>query len=112
MPLSRWLLPLVAVLALLGQAATAYAAAGIVGSLRCCCPDPAYCKCDHDTKAPKSPVMKPCGSGQADVVPPAVQLAIEPTVEVAIVARPAQSVVHVVTQLPEDRPIEIEKPPF
>lgn len=109
-PLLRWLLPLVAALALVGQAATTYAAAGVVGSLHCCCPDLAHCKCSHE--APKTPTMKSCGQGDAKLVEPAVQVATTPVIALAIAVQTTSAVVHAPMFAPEDRPIEIEKPPF
>lgn len=67
---TRWLLPLIAVLALCGRAVTAFAAAGWVGKLACCCPDPRTCKChDHDGHRPDDAQLKRCG-GDARLVAP------------------------------------------
>ncbi len=66
----RWLLPLIAVLALCGRTVTAFAAAGWVGKLTCCCPDPETCKChDHDGTKRPDPELKRCG-GDAKLVSP------------------------------------------
>lgn len=86
--LVRWLLPVLAVLALLGQAVTAYAAAGVIAESKCCCPSPSKCKCDHDGAPSPTPEMQRC-SGEAHlfaltVVPaipaPAIELADMPRV--------------------------------
>jgi hypothetical protein len=109
----RWLLPVIAVLALLGSSVTSWAAAGVIGDSSCCCPVKAKCKChDHDGKPNPTPTMKRCG-GVAQLVAPVVAHAVintEPPiatdVQVAIVASPDREPV------PEDRSIEPETPPF
>jgi len=69
---TRWLLPLLAVFALLGNAVTSYAAAGMFGESSCCCPKPEHCKChDHDGKPVSNAELKRCG-GEAKLVPLAV----------------------------------------
>lgn len=109
----RWLLPVVAVLALLGQAVTAYAAAGVIGDASCCCPVKAKCKChDHDGKSDPTPVMKRC-AGEAKLVAPAhvpaiaapsAGFVVEPRVTIAPPPPPVA--------IPDDISREPEKPPF
>jgi hypothetical protein len=77
--LLRWLLPIVAVCALLGNAVTAFAAAGLFGESKCCCPNPKTCKChDHDKPRPDDH-MRRC-SGDAVKVAPAIQAVVIPEV--------------------------------
>lgn len=80
----RWLLPLVAVLALCGRTVTAFAAAGWVGKLTCCCPDPKTCKChDHCKDGNPHDELKRC-SVDAKLVAP--DTTVTPVPEVADVA--------------------------
>lgn len=66
----RWLLPLIAVLALCGRTVTAFAAAGWCGKTACCCPNPQACKChDHGGKQRPAAELKRCG-GDAKLVAP------------------------------------------
>jgi hypothetical protein len=55
--------------------------------------------------------MKRCHGG-AELVAPAMLLAIAPAVPIVSETRTVHVVEHVVMPLPEDRPIAIEKPPF
>ena len=108
----RWLLPLIAVMTLLGSSVTAWAAAGFFGESSCCCPVKAKCKChDHDDPSPWAK-MKRCG-GDAERVDPAVTpivaaaqppLAID--VDVAVIVTAADE------PIPDDQTIEPETPPF
>ena len=90
----RWLLPLLAVLALCARSVTAFAAAGWVGDTDCCCPSKKVCKChDHDGKPHPNDTMKKCG-GEADQVSPELVVATQPappelTEERAVVYAPA-----------------------
>jgi hypothetical protein len=109
----RWLLPLIAAMALLGSSVMSWAAAGFVENSSCCCPDKAKCKChDHAGKPAPAPTMKRCnGDAQwvAPTVAPAVtsvQLPPATDVRVAAVATPFRAVV------PVNRAIEVETPPF
>ncbi len=109
----RWLLPLIAVFALFGQSVTAYAGAGMIDDVQCCCPVKSTCKChDHDGKSPSSPTMKRC-SGTAKIVAPAhvpatpavaVEVASEPRVIATVAIAPAP--------IPDDVTYEPETPPF
>jgi hypothetical protein len=112
-PVLRWLLSFVAALALVGQAAAAYAGAGIVGDTSCCCPVPTECKChDHDGKPKPAPILKRCGGDEVKLVAPVVLLAIAPPAPVVCVTRRAVAVEHVASPLPDEPSIAIEKPPF
>jgi len=109
----RWLLPLFAVFALLGQTVTSYAAAGTIGDPTCCCPVKAKCKChDHDGKSDQAPVLKRC-AGFAKLVAPAVALAI-PATELVITSEPRVTIAPATTiePIPDDVSREPEKPPF
>jgi len=109
----RWLLPLIAVVTLLGSAVTAWAAAGLLGEATCCCPKPKTCRChDHDGKPESAPTLKRC-AGDAKWVAPVVAPALEPAavpstsdVAVAVVATVTCEPIH------ESPTIEPETPPF
>jgi hypothetical protein len=107
----RWLLPVLAVLALLGQAVTAYAAAGVIGESSCCCPSPSKCKCDHDGKSSSTPEMQRC-NGEAKlfavtIVPaipaPVNELADEPRVS-AVPPPPPPPIPDDITRTYEEPP--------
>jgi hypothetical protein len=66
---ARWLLPLIAVFALCGRSVTAFAAAGWVVKLSCCCPNPEACKCHHDSKPRPFAELKRC-NGDAKLIAP------------------------------------------
>ena len=110
--LLRWLLPVVAMFALLGSAVTSWASAGLVGESSCCCPQPAKCKChDHDGKT-KPLTMKRCG-GEAERVAPAAMVGV-PTIEPAIVDEPRTVAVVSIDPItiPDDITYAPETPPF
>ena len=108
----RWLLPIVTVLAVLGQAVAAYAAAGVIGEASCCCPSPAKCKChDHDGKS-SSEQLQRC-SGEAKLVAPAPTIAVVPTAdapaaEPRVTALPPRDPAPPLAELPRAP----EPPPF
>src|SRR5690606_31612078 len=67
----RWILPIVAALAMLCSAVSGIAAAGAMGEPACCCPSPDRCKChDHDG-TPKPSTLRRC-SGELTLVAPAL----------------------------------------
>ena len=109
----RWLLPLLAVVTLLGSSVTAWAAAGFVGDASCCCPDPKTCKChDHDGKPEHAPTLKRCAGDAVWVAP-----AVTPAVEAAAVPSETDVAVAVVATdtceaMPESPTSEPETPPF
>lgn len=108
----RWLLPLFVVAALIGQAVTSYAAAGMIGESKCCCPKPESCKChDHGGKGTEAELER-C-SGEAKLVAPACVVAV-PAIQIAIgdVPRVTALVVHAIQPIPDDISRELEKPPF
>ena len=108
----RWLLPLVAVFALLGQAVTAFAATGAFGDATCCCPIKAKCKChDHDGDRAPAPTIKRC-AGDATLVAPAVAAAL-PAIDLEIVDEPRVTIAPALAPLPlsEDVSRQPEKPP-
>ena len=108
----RWLLPVIAAIALVGSSITAWAAAGMIGDPTCCCPVKAKCKChDHDGK-PAPPTLKRCG-GEAKLVAPAVTIAIA-AAEVALAIEPRESIVPTIAAppLPPSPSYAPEKPPF
>ena len=108
----RWLLPLVTVVALLGQAVTAYAAAGVIGEASCCCPKPSKCKCDHAGKPQGTPEMKRC-SGEAKLVAPAPTIALVPApIGRACEPRAIALAPPLVEPLLDDVSRVPEKPPF
>ena len=109
--LLRWLLPIVAVFALLGNAVTSFAAAGTFGDSTCCCPDPTACKChDHDHPKPDAQ-LKRC-AGDAHKVTPHLQTVVVPeTFETA--ALMSEHTLEYVAQILADQFIaQPETPPF
>ncbi len=108
---SRWLLPIIAVLALCGRAVTAFAAAGAFAEATCCCPDPTTCKChDHDAPKPAAEIKR-C-AGEAKLVAPVLTVATVPAEIVTMPVRAAQVVEHAVMPLADDHHVELETPPF
>jgi len=109
----RWLLPLIAAIALMGSSVMAWAAAGFIGEAACCCPDKATCKChDHGKDKQHDTEMNKC-TGKADFVLPAVVSAVQPAVDpIAVIVRTNGVATPVVDPIPEPRTIEIETPPF
>jgi hypothetical protein len=108
----RWLLPVIAVLALLGQSVAAWAASGVIGAEDCCCPTPKRCKCpDHGDPA-NQPELRRC-AGEAQLVAPIAPAAVIPATPViareVAVARVAPAAP---LPAPEDRSEPPEKPPF
>ncbi len=109
----RWLLPLVAVLALCGRTVTAFASAGWVGNTACCCPNPATCKChDHQGKHGSNDVLKRCGGDaklvapeQAGIMVPAPVPVITASVLVMVVELAPPSLVSAIPVPPEPPPI-------
>jgi len=109
--LLRWLLPIVAAFALLGNAITAFAAAGTFGHSKCCCPNPKVCKC-HDHDHPKhDDQMRRC-AGEAEKVAPVLKTVVMPeTVETVVLM--SEHTIEYVTIAASDQYIsEPEKPPF
>ena len=100
-------------LALIGQAVTAYAAAGVVGDASCCCPVKAKCKChDHDGKPDSAPTLKRC-AGDAKLVAPAIALAtFTNTIELADTPRVTIAPATPPLLVPDDISHAPEKPPF
>lgn len=109
---SRWCVPIVLALALIGSSVAAWASAGFSGDTACCCPKPTACKChDHD-REPHPSEMKRCG-GDAQLVTPVVQPAVVPDVVTPTRELRIDRVGLDRPMLPpEDRTIEIEVPPF
>ena len=108
----RWLLPVIAAIALVGSSVTAWAAAGVIGDASCCCPVKAKCKChDHDGKDVEAK-LKRCG-GEAKLVTPVIHNAI-PCVEPEIVSEPRIVEIAQASEehAPDDVTREPEKPPF
>lgn len=107
----RWLLPLVAVFALLGNAVSAFAAAGTFGDSKCCCPSPRVCKC-HDHDHPKhDDQMKRC-SGDAEKVAPLLHAIVIPPVLETIAVMAEQALEYVTIVAADQYATEPEKPPF
>ena len=106
-------MPIITVLALLGQTVTSYAAAGTVGDASCCCPIKAKCKChDHDGKPGSAPTLKRC-VGDAKLIAPAIALAL-PAIALEIIDEPRVVTAPAEIPLPlfDDVSREPEKPPF
>lgn len=109
----RWLLPLIAVLALCGRAVTAYAAAGWVGNTECCCPDPKTCKChDHEGKERPQAELKRCGGDATQVAPDMTKLAIPAPIAIATEQRIDTVFVLDAPILQSAPPVPPEPPPI
>ncbi len=65
----RWLLPVVAAFTIVFASAGTLAAAGVSGTVDCCCPKPESCKCRDHGDAPSTPTMKRC-RGDATIALP------------------------------------------
>jgi hypothetical protein len=109
----RWLLPVIAAIALVGSSLTAWAASGIIGDTECCCPVKAKCKChDHDGKGNPAPTLKRCG-GQAKLVTPIAVPAIAAAPPVLVIQQQVSLVTTITSEvIPDDRTLEPETPPF
>ena len=107
----RLLLPLLAVLALMVQSVSTWAAAGSRSDAHCCCPSKDVCKC-HEHKPGPDTSMQRCGGGEHEVLPElAVTITVEPAAAIAIEV-PSIEIVHAVQKLstiPDRAP---DKPPF
>lgn len=110
---ARWLLPVLAVLAFLGQAVTAWAATGTFGEAACCCPSPERCKChDHDDRGDGTSQLRRC-TGDAERVAPAPLAAAVAAPPVAVAELRAIEVAPPPILPPaEHRPPPPEPPPF
>jgi hypothetical protein len=110
--LLRWLLTVVAALAVLTGSVTAYAAAGLFGDSVCCCPDPDACKChDHDVTPDDAPKLKRC-SGDAQLVTPHVSAAVVPEPALDVEQRTTIVLDYAESPPPDERYLDIESPPF
>ena len=113
MPFVRWLVSFVLALGVLSSSVMAWAAAGVVGDTDCCCPDKTKCKChDHGKRPNPAPVMKKCG-GPAELVAPAVELALL-AAPIAIPTAPEHCTIvpRAPMQLPDDWSLVPDRPPF
>lgn len=107
----RLLLPLLAVLALMVQSVSTWAAAGAQTDVHCCCPSKDVCKC-HDHKPGPDTNMKRCAGGEHEVLP---ELAVTVTVEAPAVVEMITSSIeieHHVQQLSTIPARAPDKPPF
>lgn len=111
-PVVRWLLTIIAALAIAASSAVSFASSGVVGDSECCCPIKAKCKChDHDRDPNSSPSLKQC-SGEGKLVSPVAATAIAaPPPELTDVPRTLCPPPRIPARVPEDRSIEIETPP-
>ncbi|HEY4180459.1 MAG TPA: hypothetical protein VGM90_26630 [Kofleriaceae bacterium] len=108
--LFRWLLPIVAMFALLGNAVSAFAAAGTHRVTSCCCPDPDHCLCGDRGPHKDNDRMNRCGGDSVKVEP--VQVAsttcecVEQVIDVvtAVIAPPALLVLSDRTLAPPEPP--------
>ena len=108
----KFVLPILAAIALAFGSASAWGAAGVIGDPVCCCPAPKICKChDHHDDPSSEPTLKRCAGG-ANVVYPELAIA-------TLVAGPEETVVVVspvvspeVARELESRIVEPESPPF
>ena len=107
----RWLLPIVTALALVGQAVTAWAAAGVIGEASCCCPVPDDCKC-HDHEGGGQTELRRCTGDAERVVPAPLAAAVPDVPEVACEVTVARAAPPSPPPLPDHRADPPEKPPF
>ena len=109
----RWLLPIVAALAMLGQAVTAWAASGRIGEATCCCPAPKDCKCHDHEGSGEGAELRRC-TGEAKLVAPAPLVAAPPPLVVAAADDVAAALPELPAPaaLPSHRSDPPEKPPF
>lgn len=109
----RWLLSIVAAIALLGTSATSFAAAGFIGDSECCCPNPDTCKChDHDKEPAPNPTMKRCGGEAKQVAPASVVATLVDPVEPVTTTVNVMEVEFATEPPPPDRSTRPEKPPL
>ena len=73
----RRVVPLVVALAMIANAAAAWAAADVRGRSYCCCPDPKACPC-NDHGAPRAPELQRCGRDAIQAALPDVMPAVIP----------------------------------
>ena len=107
--LYRWLLPFVALFALLGNAAAAFGAAGTFAMSTCCCPDPTTCQChDHGPQSP-DPQLKRCAGDAVKVMPHLAAFEMPQVVTSAVVMSEHTLVSEVVTI--SDRFVDPPEPP-
>lgn len=108
----RWLTPLLVVLGLLAQSVVAFAAAGVINEVRCCCPDIESCRCHEHDEPRDDAQLQRCGGAVREVAP-AVPLSTVPVVPpVATFVDVPTLVAFVVPVLSSDVVIEPETPPF
>jgi hypothetical protein len=108
----RWLVPIVTILALAVQSIGTYANAGVKVEVTCCCPDITKCKChDHDDNQPVDKMKRCAGAIHVDVPIVAAVVLPEPAVETAPIVRAAPMVWSAI-EIPPDRSLVPEKPPF
>jgi hypothetical protein len=109
--LLRWLLPVIAVFALLGNAVNAFASAGTFGEAKCCCPDPHKCKChDHEKPRPDDHIRR-C-VGDAEKVAPLLQAIVMPVIMEAEVVMSEHALEYVTIGASDRFASPPEKPPF
>lgn len=108
----RWLLPLLAVLTLLGSSVNAWAAAGFSGESDCCCPVKAKCEChDHDEQPDDSTKLNRCG-GEATFASPAIVPLVVPEPPLAIVSVESTIEMVQVVRNPDEWFATPDKPPI
>jgi hypothetical protein len=109
---ARWLLPLLAVLALCGRSVTAFAAAGWVGKVSCCCPNPEVCKCHHDGKPRPDAELKRCNGGGTLIAPEDAGVTVPALTVPAVTQVRATFVAFELTTLVSMLPVPPEPPPI
>lgn len=108
--LFRWLLPIVALFALLGNAGSAFAAAGTYKLTSCCCPDPDHCECGDRGPHKANERMNRCGGESVKVTPMQVASVTCPCVE-HVVDVVATVVAPPVAPVLSDRALAPPEPP-
>jgi hypothetical protein len=108
----RWLVPILLALVLATSSVTVWASAGMVRDTTCCCPEPKTCKCREEDRDPGPSKLKRCG-GEATHLAPALVAADVPVTPISVDERRAERFVsHVPVNVPPDRMVEVEVPPF
>lgn len=108
----RWLAPVVVVLGLLAQSVAAFAAAGVVNEVRCCCPDLESCRCHEHDEPRDDAQLQRCGGAVRELAPVIAVATVPPAPPVLEVVQAPARVVHLVPVLVSDVVTEPETPPF
>lgn len=100
------------VLAWVGQATAAYAAAGVVFDVRCCCPSIDACQChEHDDPASDAQ-LKRCGGAVREIAPAVATCALPEPAGEPVVVRTVARVQPATVAIPPSFSVTPDRPPF